>query len=500
MLVGSAMKVLLINPPQTFFPGSDAPAGNLPLGLLYIAAVLQRDGVEVAVLDAFMADVPVRRIGDTAEIGMPYERIAEEIRRRKPDIVGISNPFTCQTQHASKVADIVKEIDRDVPTVVGGPHVSAVPEEFMTESKNVDFAVRGEGEYTMLDFVKLTEGKMKAEEIPGIAYRKDGKIFQTPPRPFLKNLDDLPYPAYDLVDMESYLNPEKIEYRSFKDRSIPMITSRGCPFNCVFCAVHLHMGRAFRAHSMDYVVNHIEHVVQKYRVKTIFFEDDNMTFDLQRFDAICDGIIGRKIRFKWETPNGIRADYLTLDLLKKMKRSGCQSVFFGVESGDQHVLDDIISKSLDLKAVMNVAKMCKDIGLSTAAFYIIGFPGETKEGMLKTVDFALKLKKEYDVGMLLHVATPSCGTRLYYQCKEKGYIQENLTPRAFAEVRQTRGNPLIGTEDFTPAEVKEIATMAMSRYQRISMINYLKNPVKTLRTVFGQPKLVRKYIQNLRAD
>ena len=124
-------------------------------------------------------------------------------------------------------------------------------------------------------------------------------------------------------------------------------------------------------------------------------------------------------------------------------------------------MDDIISKSLDLKAVMHVAKMCKEIGLNTAAFYIIGFPGEKKEDMLKTVDFALRLKREYDVGMLLHVATPSCGTRLYYECKKKGYIQENLTPRAFAEVRQTRGNPLIGTEDFTPAEVKEIASMAM---------------------------------------
>ena len=494
------MKVLLVNPPQTFFPGSDAPSGNLPLGLMYIAAVLERDGSKAEILDAFMADSPARKVGDTVEIGMNYESVAEEIRRRKPDIVGISNPFTCQTQHASKVADIVKAIDRDVPTVVGGPHVSAVPEEFMAEAKNVDLAVMGEGEYTMLDIVKLTEGKKRAAEIQGIAYRQNDKIVQTPRRAFLENLDDLPYPAYDLVDMESYLNPEKIEYRSFKDRAISMITSRGCPFNCVFCAVHLHMGKAFRAHSVDYVVNHVKHVVDKYRVKTIFFEDDNMTFDLKRFDAICNGIISQKIKFKWETPNGIRADYLTLDLLKKMKRSGCQSVFFGVESGDQHVLDDIISKSLDLNAVTNVAKMCRDIGLSTAAFYIIGFPGEKKEDMLKTVDFALKLKREYDVGMLLHVATPSCGTRLYYQCKEKGYIQENLTPRAFAEVRQTRGNPLIGTEDFTSAEVKEIAIMAMARYQRISMINYAKNPLKTMRAIFGQPKLVRKYIQNLRAN
>jgi magnesium-protoporphyrin IX monomethyl ester (oxidative) cyclase len=491
------MKVLLVNPPQTFYPGSDAPAGNLPLGLLYIAAVLEKAGSKVEVLDAFMTDVSIRKIGDTAEIGMPYERIAGKIKRSKPDIVGIANPFTCQVQHAIKVAKIVKEMDPDVLTVVGGPHVSAVPEEFLNEAGNVDIGVTGEGEYAMLDIVKMHEGQKKVEEIQGIVYRKDDRTLQTPTRPLIENLDELPYPAYHLVDMERYLNPEMIEYRSFKERSVSMITSRGCPFNCVFCSVHLHMGKAFRAHSVEYVVNHIDHVVSKYRVKTIFFEDDNLTFDIKRFEAICDRLIERDIRFKWETPNGIRADYLTMNLLKKMKRSGCQSVFFGVESGDQHVLDDIISKSLDLKAVINVAKMCEEIGLNTAAFYIIGFPGEKKEDMLKTVDFALRLKREYDVGMLLHVATPSCGTRLYYECKKKGYIQENLTPRAFAEVRQTRGNPLIGTEDFTPAEVKEIASMAMRRYRKTSLINYVKSPGKTLRTALGQPKIIMKYVRNI---
>jgi len=491
------MKVLLINPPQTFYPGSDLPAGNLPLGLMYIGGVLERSGYKAEILDAFMTDSAVRKIGESVEIGMPYDKIAEEIRRRKPDVVGISNPFTCQVHHAAKVADIVKEIDANIPTVVGGPHVSAVPVEFMTEAPNVDISVMGEGEFAMLDIVQMHEGKKKPEEVSGISYRKENRVLQTSPRPFLRDLDDLPYPAYDLVDMERYLNPEKIEYRSFKDRSISMITSRGCPFNCVFCAVHLHMGKAFRAHSTEYVVNHLKHVVDKYRVKTIFFEDDNLTFDIKRIDAICDQIIQKNIKFKWETPNGIRADYLTLDLLRKMKRSGCQSVFFGVESGDQHILDDVISKSLDLEAVTRVAKMCKDIGLSTAAFYIIGFPGEKKEDMMKTVEFALELKKKYDVGMLLHVATPSCGTRLYYECKEKGYIQENLTPRAFAEVRQTRGNPIIGTEDFTTAEVKEIAALAINRYRKISMLNYVKNPAKTLKKVFSQPGIIVKYFKDL---
>ena len=494
------MKVLLINPPQLFYPGSDPPAGNLPLGLMYLAAVLERSGYEAEILDAFMTNASFMKVGDTLKVGMPYGKIREEIRRRKPDIVGIAASFTCQAENAIRAGDVTKEVDPNILTVVGGPHVTVVPVEFLEEAKNIDIAVVGEGEYTMLDIVKFVEGKKKISDVQGIAYRQDdGAIKQNTLRPFIEDLDELPYPAYHLVDMEQYLNPEKIEYRSFKDRSVSMITSRGCPFNCNFCSVHLHMGKMFRAHSVDYVIKHIEYVINKFGVKTIFFEDDNLTFDMKRFEAICDNIIEKGIRFSWETPNGIRADYLTLNLLKKMKKSGCQSVFFGIESGDQCVLDNIIGKSLNLKKVVNVAKMCKDIGLKTAAFYIIGFPGETKENMLKTVELALRLKRDYDVGMLLHVATPSLGTRLYEECMKKEYIEGPLTSRAFAEVRQTRGMPLITTEDFSPSEVKEIAAMAVRRYKRLSLINYFKNPWVTLKLAVSQPKIVLKFIQNLTA-
>ena len=491
------MKVLLINPPQTFYPGSEPPAGNLPLGLLYIAAVLDKAGYKTEILDAFITDSLFRKIGDIIEVGMYHGRIAEEIRRKKPDIVGITNPFTSQVENAIRVANIVKAIDPNILTVIGGPHVSAVPIEFLEEAKNVDIAVIGEGEYTMLDIVRFFEGYKKINEVQGIAYRKDETVALNSPRPFIKNLDDLPYPAYHLVEMEQYLNPEKIEYRSFKDRAISMITSRGCPLNCSFCAVHLHMGKMFRAHSVNYVIDHIDHVVNKYRVRNIFFEDDNLTLDLKRFEAICDKIIEKNIKINWETPNGIRADYLTLNLLKKMKKSGCQSVFFGIESGDQFVLDNIIDKCLKLKDIIKVAKMCKKIGLKTGAFYIIGFPGEKKENMMKTVELALRLKREFDVGMHLFIATPSYGTRLYEECKKKGYVQENLTPRAFAEVRQPHGMPLIKTEDFTPIELKEIASRAIKTYKRLSLINYIKYPRKTLKTALSQPKIIMKFIKNL---
>jgi anaerobic magnesium-protoporphyrin IX monomethyl ester cyclase len=494
------MKVLLINPPQLFYPGSDPPAGNLPLGLMYIAAVLEGAGYKAEILDAFMTDSSFLKVGDTLEVGMPYRKIREEIRRRKPDIVGIASPFTCQAENAIRVGDIAKEVEPNILTLVGGPHVTAVPAEFLEEAKNIDIAVVGEGEYTMLDITKCFEGRMNIDDVQGIAYRRiDGTVKQNAVRPFIEDLDELPYPAYNLVNMEQYLNPDKIEYRSFKDRAVSMITSRGCPFNCNFCSVHLHMGKKFRAHSVNYVINHIEYVTKKYGVKTIFFEDDNLTFDVKRFEAICDKIIERGIRFNWETPNGIRADYLTLNLLKKMKQSGCQSVFFGIESGDQCVLDNVIGKRLNLKKVVNVAKMCKDVGLRTAAFYVIGFPGEKKENMLKTVELALRLKRDFDVGMLLHVATPSLGTRLYEECVKKRYIKEKMTPRDFAEVRQTRGMPLISTEDFTPSEVKEIAAIAVRRYKRLSLINYFKRPDVTLKLAVSQPKIVLKFIQNLTA-
>jgi anaerobic magnesium-protoporphyrin IX monomethyl ester cyclase len=491
------MKVLLVNPPQVFYAGSEPPAGNLPIGLMYLAAVLDKEGYSVEILDAFMADFDPQQNGDIITVGMPYEKIAHEIQQRKPDIVGIAGPFTSQIENALKVAEIAKQVNPSVLTVVGGPHVTTVPEGFLEEAKNVDLAVVGEGEYALLEIAEYFEGKKELSQILGIAYRQDGKVIVNQKRPFIENLDELPYPAYHLVDMENYLSNKKIGYRSFQDRAISMVTSRGCPFNCCFCAVHLHMGQGFRAHSASYVLDHIQHVVDKYKVKNIFFEDDNLTLDLKRFEAICDGIIERKIKIGWETPNGVRADRLPMELLKKMQRSGAVSVFVGVESGDQQILDRVIGKSLDLNRVVEFAKNAKEIGLKTGAFYIIGFPGETKQNMQRTVDFALELKRKYDVGMHLFMATPSYGTRLFEECKAKGYIAQDLSWNSFAQARQTRGVPLITTGEFTPQEVKELAAKALAEYKRIHLINLFKHPWKALKTIYAQPQLVGKYLKNL---
>jgi anaerobic magnesium-protoporphyrin IX monomethyl ester cyclase len=489
------MKILLINPPQTFYPGSEQPAGNLPIGLMYIAAVLKKAGYEVEILDAFMA-ATLQKNGETVTVGIPFEEIKKEIQSRKPQIVGIAGPFTCQIENSIKISNLTKEVDSKILTVIGGPHVTLVPKEFLEEAKNVDIAVIGEGEYAMIEVVQAFEGKKQLNGILGISYRQNGVVVVNRTRTFMENLDELPYPAYDLVDMEKYLNPQ-IGYRSFQDRAISMITSRGCPFNCCFCAVHLHMGQKFRAHSAEYVLDHIQYVVDKFKVKNIFFEDDNLTLDVKRFEEICDGIIERKIRIGWETPNGVRADCLNLELLKKMKQSGAKSIFVGVESGDQQILDKVICKSLDLNRVVEFSKNAKQIGLKTGAFYIIGFPGETKENMQRTVDFALELKRKYDVGMHLFMATPSYGTRLYDECKAQGYIQQDLTWNAFAQARQPKGMPLITTSEFTPVEVKEIAAKTLAEYKKLSLMNHIKNPGKALKIAYEQPQLIIKYLKNL---
>lgn len=495
------MKILLINPPQTFFPGSQPVIAGLPLGIMYIASMLEKNGYDVEILDTLIADFKPQKIGDVKYYGMPWDKIKEEITCREPDIVGITAPFTAQIDNAIKVSEIVKDIDAEIPTIVGGPHVSVMVTQFLKDTESVDIAVIGEGEYTMLDIVKYYEGKEVISNIQGIAYRKGDTVTLNPKRPFIKDLDELPFPAYHLVDMEKYLNPKRIRYRSTKYmREISIITSRGCPFSCIFCSIHLHMGKSWRGHSQEYILKHIEYVVNNYDVEHIHFEDDNFTMNTNRFEGILNGLIERNIGFSWDTPNGIRADRLNCDLLKKMKKTGCTNLTIGVESGDQFILDNIIDKHLRLENVIETAGMCKELDIPLSAFFVIGFPGEKKENMTNTIEFALMLKKIYNVQMSLMVATPLFGTRLYEMCKENGYLTHELTPRALSEGTQVGGVGLIKTEDFTPEDVKIFASNAISIQSRISLLGYFKHPRETVKKVMRNPiagvQFIKKCLMN----
>lgn len=465
----SKTRILLINPPQTFYPTSMRFSKSFPIGLAYIAAVLDSEGYSVEILDTLITHFEVMERNSIKQYGMSWKNIEKEIKERQPSIVGITCPFTTQIENTVRISDIVKEIDPDIMTIIGGPDASVRASNILKQSKHIDIAIIGEGECTMLEVVtkydKCNLGRI--DQVAGIAYKKGNEVVVNPMRDFIRKLDDLPLPAYHLFDMNAYFD-KRDEYlyanRGGKRlRELPFITSRGCPYNCVFCSIHLHMGKKWRAHSASQVLDHISHVTQRYGVNYIHFEDDNFTLSLERTKAILDGIVERGLKFIWDTPNGVRADHLDKNVLAKMKKTGCIELRIGIESGDQLVLDRIVGKQLMLTQVLETARASQEIGIQVYAFFVLGFPGETIANMKKTVAFAEEISEAYDVHPFFLVATPLYGTRLHEICVQKGYLVKELSSRALSEGTQHYGAPLIRTEDFGPEDIKCLVAQYIDR-------------------------------------
>ena len=446
------MKVLLINPPARFVKGSSRPRLGIPIGLLSVAGLLEKEH-EVKVYDT-KASLKIERHGNELHFGDSFEAIKDRISRERPDVVGISNPYTVYSETARKVAQTVKDVDRGIKVVAGGPHATIAPGEFLADN-NTDFVVMREGEFPFLYILRHLDGEEKLEKIGNIAYKERGRIRISEKEEFIQDLDSIPFPAYHLVDMEVYfkgLYPSRTEFTS---RSVPVVTSRGCPYKCNFCSIFLHMGRQFRFQSPDYVVRHVKLLVEKYRVELIHFEDDNMTLYKKRFEDILDGWIENGLKFKWDTPNGVRADALNMEMLEKCKLTGCQYLIVGVESGNQNVVNNVVQKQLDLKNVVKAAELCKEAGIPLEAFFIVGFPGETIENMRETFEFAKMLNLKYGVYPTIHVAVPLLNTPLFEECKEKGYFVEDVSPDNLMTAYNRRGG-IIQTPDFGPVDIEKL--------------------------------------------
>lgn len=483
------MKILLIRPPARCVKGGASPSAGLPLGLLYIAAVLEKSEFTVEIYDAQInVHKPISHdLDGNMHMGDSWEVVEEEIRKRNPGLIGITNPFTTQFDNAVRVAEIVKRVNKEIPVVVGGNHPTVNPEDFFRRTGAVDIVCMGEGEYTMLEIADAWREQRELKDIPGTAVREGNQVKINQHRGYIQNLDILPFPAYHLINLENYFFLNKMgfdgrpvcRYPGF-ERAVSVITSRGCPFNCIFCSIHLHMGKKWRGHSSEYVLKHLRFLVDKYNVKHIHFEDDNLTLNPERFKEIIDDLLESKINIIWDTPNGIRADTMTKELLEKSKESGCSYIILGIESGDQRVLSEIINKKLELTEVIRVATWCKAVGLDTMAFFVIGFPGETLTDMKKTVDFALNLMKNFDVLPAVFMATPLLGTRLYEICKENGYLRRELTSNNLAIVTGSGGKEsLIETEDFNHKEIAIIMRRFMKGYKIIFLRNFLRFIMET---------------------
>jgi len=375
------MKTLLINPP---YPFSENPV--MPMGLLMIGAVLEHNGHEVQVLDLLVSRYST-------------EKIKGKIEEYQPDIIGTTS-VTLNYPVASDILKYCKTVNKDIITVIGGSHVTFTPVETLTEAPWIDIVVRGEGEQIILDIVS---GK-KLSEIDGIAYRdkKDG-IKLTKERRLIENLDELPLPARHLFPLSRY---------HALDTSCTVITSRGCPFSCIFCVGSKMGGRRMRYRNPKLVLDEIEQGLAL-GFKEVDIEDDLLTVNHKHLFAICDGMMERGLKFNWRAFS--RVDTVNMEVLRKMKQAGCTGLLYGVESGNQEILDRI-KKKITLDKVKEAAKMANAVGIDVQATFILGLPGETRETLAQTLEFAQGLDVFYGV----HVLSPFPGTEVREKAEEYG--------------------------------------------------------------------------------
>lgn len=397
--------------------------------------------------------------------GITYNEIEERIKELKPNIIGVSCT-TPQISSAEKIFSMIKRIDKNIITILGGPHASVRPKECIANS-DIDFLVIGEGEYTLLELIqKLENGEKDFDDIKGIAYKKDKEIIITDRRSLIENLDELPFPARHLVPMEKYFEANYFN-NVFKKRWTSILTSRGCPYGCNFCTIRLSMGRLWRRRSPENVVNEMELIKKNYKVDEIFFVDDNMTLIKERVEKICDILIGEKMKIKWCTPNGIRADTLDEKIMKKMKMAGCVSISVAPESGNQYVVRKIIGKNLDLNSVENAIRLARKVGIDTFAFFVIGLVGETRENLNDTINFARKLLSLGVHSCHFNIALPYYGTELYAKAKEMGYL--TLQDGEEFEFALLNGDAIIKTPEFTPEEIVKIRKDAIKMQERTKL-------------------------------
>jgi radical SAM superfamily enzyme YgiQ (UPF0313 family) len=364
-----------------------------PLGLSYLAAVLDQNGFEVKIVDC-----PVNRFD--------YDKLKNELAAFQPNIVGIGS-MTPIAEASFKSAQAAREACPEAQIIMGGPHATFQGKDILATEKSVDLIVRGEGEETLLEIAKQPQTGTKLADIKGIMFRHGTEVVETPTRAFIKNLDALPWPAYNLVPIEKYwVQGQKL---------LSVITSRGCPFKCPFCVATEMFGQQFRARSAKNVLDELQWLKEQYGAEGIAFQDDTLTFDKKRAMDICDGMIERKLNLRWGC--GTRADVVTKELLQKMAQAKCDEVMFGIESGCERMRAEL-KRGVTNEHIQNAIKWAKETGMFVTVSVILGYPGETKESLQETLDFVRKI--EPDDAWLCH-ATPFPGTHLREIVEKNGW-------------------------------------------------------------------------------
>ncbi len=483
------MRVCFINPPRIQPKAWGKPNVFPPIAMASAAAVLEKKGHVVMVIDAPTEgwenleelDATKYRVGLSAQV------IAGRISDWKPDVVAVEVPFSGWSKTAFEVVSIAKKVSKNIVVVLFGLHPSSRPEACLEDSE-ADFVVVGEPEVTIDELVEALQNKVSSfNKIDGLGFRENGKVTLTAKRAFIQDLDTLPLPARHLLPMKVYSEAVKqnpLRGEITKSYTI-VVTSRGCPFNCVFCTHSIVWGKQWRPRSPKNVVDEVEHVIKTYGIKQIDFADDNMTWSRERMAQICDLIVERGLHFEWFTPNGVRADTLDEALLRKMKKAGCKKIRVAPESGVQRVVTDIAKKNLELKKVEAAIVAARKVGIKVGCFFVMGLIGETKADIEETIRYAYKLKGLGAESFVFSIAMPLYGTAFYEQAKAGGYIRDGFCDYALAATE-----PLVETPEFSAEEISMLCMKANAinrTLTRKKVLKAMRHPVKTAKMILRMP-------------
>ncbi len=431
------MKVLLALPPETHelevykILGANAP----PLGLAWIAAVLERAGHKVKIIDS-----PARKLG--------LKEFIQMVKSFSPDVIGFSI-ITPTAYRAYRAIKLLKEFFSDIPLVAGGPHPTFKYDECLNQG--FDVVVCGEGELTATELINCIERygfpNDKLREIQGIAFKdKEGRIIKTPPRRLIDDLSSLPWPAHHLLDMELY------SIFSRRMRVAHVIASRGCPYGCIFCSTSYFWGRRVRFRPAKDVVDEIEYLVSKYGVNKIAFMDDELTSSRTFINEFIREVKERKLDIEFTC--GSRVDHIDRELIKGMMDVGLKAIYFGVESASQETLNKI-GKRFTLDHVVKAFKLVKELNLYNVGTFILGFPWESLDDMWRTVEFAVKLDPSL---AQFTIATPYPGTPLYdYALRNNLIVDYNWE-------HYTTLRPVMRGFNFSAGDVGKLLAKAYRRF------------------------------------
>ncbi|MFH1903610.1 MAG: radical SAM protein [Candidatus Omnitrophota bacterium] len=387
--------------------GRLAPIGStLPsLGLLMLGASLRRAGFRVRIVDA------------TAQ-GLRYAEVAEEVKRFQPDLIGIS-ALTPSIRKAAKLSCLLKRIHPSVPIVMGGPHFTARPEQTLLDYPCFDYGILGEGENAIINLTEALAANRKPSDVPGVVYRDGKEIIFGPPAQVISDLDSLPFPAWNLLDNF----PAAYRPAIFKFKKLPstqIVSARGCPNNCIFCDNSV-FGHRTRFYGPEYVLEMAQYLRKNFLIRDLIFEDDQFLIKKDRVEQICRGFLARKINLSWSCSG--RVDSVNdLSLLKLMKKSGCWQINYGIESGEEKILE-FAQKSTSVGQIEKALRLTRQAGIQSKGYFIFGLPGETEKTMAKTIRFAKRLPLS-DVSVFM--LTPFPGSKIYDIAEQYGTLEKDF--------------------------------------------------------------------------